>query len=1642
MSKQKLLKNSKKILLVLASLLLVTTIICGVLINTNQVVEEEPVMTVKVLDISSFDEENGEEKIEEGESNTDTGNEADTGKNVAEKTIVERKTVAGKDGIKRAAKYENNSKTYINSSNTVTLQLDGTDDTKIKTSSLTANNIVVKVGETAVTPTTKNLNTATQITNGYRYTLTLSGIPGNGDLSIEIAENTLTDEALNKNGKTTFDSSKIVIDNDAPSVNFGTNGSTTYAKSHSTTVTVTDNKASDSGLVANSLKYVWTQSTTAPANESSFTGTFTNGGTVSSPTATNPSGDNWYLWILAKDNVGNVSKIKSNAFYLDNTPPTLTLSKETYQEGFDGWTLAEGASIDNEGVLTLPNASSTAITKNYRVNGEFWYSTFDGYTSTAKQSSQLGGVNWVSSYYDNNLNPSTSNEGTTRNGWAYSIGLNSWVNNINWYDRNSQAQNPRYGENVKNIKLIFVTGNDNSQPPVKIRNFKMHGQLYSSFYDITVAPEDNSNSIAKIKFAKGSQNVAYFASAGENVDLNTKTFQVTENATYTVYVEDSSGNGAVQTIVVDKIDTTKPTITADNITYGQDLTIKFKDNLSGVTQWAVSDTNTAPTSGWENVPVAEPNVEVTKIKSGLTAGKKYIWVMDAAGNKESKEITVKSIVTFNANGGTTPTASKAVALGENYGELPTPTKEGYVFKGWFTEETGGTKVEANTVVNRQENHTLYAQWEEAVAKFITGKEVNVVMKKLSGSSSATVMTTNQNIKSIQKAQIGTGENQITQEKLQTKRENAITPSQSITTTSVVKVEKTKDSNTPIYMWKDNGTIYWYSEDSTPLLNEDSSYMFIRCAGLTSLDLSSFNTGNVTTMENMFEGCSGLISLDVSSFNTGNVTTMETMFYGCSGLTSLDVSSFNTGNVTNMSYMFGICSSLTSLDLSGFNTGNVTEMCQMFVNCNRLTSLDVSSFNTGNVTDMSFMFYGCSGLTSLDVSSFNTEKVINMRGVFCKCSNITSLDLSSFNTGNVTDMAGMFQECSNLTSLDVSGYNTGNVIDMSYMFYNCSGLTSLDVSGYNTGNVTSMQGMFRNCSQLETIYASDKFVTTKLTSSSSSTNMFDSCTLLVGGAGTTYNSSKVDKTYAHIDGGTSNPGYFTDCYLVKFEANGGTGIMGSQSFANGVEQALRENRYIKKGYSFVNWNTKKDGTGTSYTDGQTVGGFPQTGETTLYAQWQEINATFINGQDVNTIMKKLAGNPSATYSTIDSNITSIERIEEGVEENQIAKAILQQMEENAINYNETIADSTVAVKVQLNSSDVPIYMWYNDGTIYWYSKAYKPALNENASYMFSNLSEVTSIDVSGFKTSNVTSMDEMFSGCSKLKTINASTDFKTTNVTSSSNMFNNCSKLVGAKGTVYNSSIIDKTYAQIDDGEDNLGYFTLKINFGKSVNYSTSSNNVDLTNWKVFYKERKGETYYTYLIYGDYLPNSAVNITDVTKSNSYGVKSSDRTKLLNAMTTTSNWSSLLTGTLNGEAIDYSSSTDTNVYAMGSPKLELWQSSWNTRYPNNSTYTTNKLYIKEYSYGYAVSRTKATPTSSNYSVSMSGAEGYKNSNNADSLYYPHTNSWNSCDGYWLASPSNYSSSNLMNVYYDGKVYYASYSSSYYAFRPVICLPINIE
>ena len=184
---------------------------------------------------------------------------------------------------------------------------------------------------------------------------------------------------------------------------------------------------------------------------------------------------------------------------------------------------------------------------------------------------------------------------------------------------------------------------------------------------------------------------------------------------------------------------------------------------------------------------------------------------------------------------------------------------------------------------------------------------------------------------------------------------------------------------------------------------------------------------------------------------------------------LDLSDWDTSNVTDMGWMFSNCHALTYIDLSKFNTSNVTNMSTMFFNCNSLTSLNLSGWNTSNVTSIGSMFYNCNSLTSLNLSGFDTSNVTVMSAMFNYCNSLTYLDLSGWNTSNVTNMSSMFSRCSYLTYLDLSGFNTSKVADITFLFYDDQLLERLNLVGWNLENLrTNPLGPFWGCPKLTTL----------------------------------------------------------------------------------------------------------------------------------------------------------------------------------------------------------------------------------------------------------------------------------------------------------------------------------------------------------------------------------------------------------------------------------------------------------------------------------------------------------------------------------------------------------------------------------------------
>lgn len=105
--------------------------------------------------------------------------------------------------------------------------------------------------------------------------------------------------------------------------------------------------------------------------------------------------------------------------------------------------------------------------------------------------------------------------------------------------------------------------------------------------------------------------------------------------------------------------------------------------------------------------------------------------------------------------------------------------------------------------------------------------------------------------------------------------------------------------------------------------------------------------------------------------------------------------------------------------------------------------------------------------------------------------IVKLNLQGLDTAQVKYATGMFRNNYYMMDLNVSSFVTSRFESMESMFEKCNGLTNLDVSKFDTSNVTNMFRLF-----------------------------------FVGGAGTKYDPTFIDSTGARIDGGPSNPGYFT------------------------------------------------------------------------------------------------------------------------------------------------------------------------------------------------------------------------------------------------------------------------------------------------------------------------------------------------------------------------------------------------------------------------------------------------------------------------------------------------------------------------------------
>ena len=402
------------------------------------------------------------------------------------------------------------------------------------------------------------------------------------------------------------------------------------------------------------------------------------------------------------------------------------------------------------------------------------------------------------------------------------------------------------------------------------------------------------------------------------------------------------------------------------------------------------------------------------------------------------------------------------------------------------------------------------------AIFLPGKQVNEKIKILAGTDTQTTtppyLTPDTNINSI-----------ITSEEMPSadNREDK----------NIVSIP---ESPYPIYMWFDNGTIYWWSEDKTPALNEDASYMFCRLNNLNDISgvetfdvvgskdisyvfaksiittadsLKKWNTSNVTDMGALLAYNPYLVDISaLKNFDTSKVTQLHAVFSSCSSLENIDaLKNWDVSKVENLNQIFMEASSLSSLKaLKNWNTSSLKYIIGTFSKNDSLTTLEglenwdvskvinmngafsrdhnlenieaIRNWNTQNAKVILGLFYETS-ITSTDpIKDWDTSNVVEMWSLFQGDTKLVDVDLKNWNTSKVTDMNSVFSDCSSIINLDLSTWDTSNVENMSYMFNGLTNLEVLNISSFDTNKVTSFKRMFNNSTKLKNIFVGENWNT--------------------------------------------------------------------------------------------------------------------------------------------------------------------------------------------------------------------------------------------------------------------------------------------------------------------------------------------------------------------------------------------------------------------------------------------------------------------------------------------------------------------------------------------------------------------------------------
>lgn len=290
------------------------------------------------------------------------------------------------------------------------------------------------------------------------------------------------------------------------------------------------------------------------------------------------------------------------------------------------------------------------------------------------------------------------------------------------------------------------------------------------------------------------------------------------------------------------------------------------------------------------------------------------------------------------------------------------------------------------------------------------------------------------------------------------------------------------------------------------------------------DITANNEGQVLEWLELDEKDNTKYNLYVASTGETYLTKGEYLFFTTpfNNAEVVEMKNVNVSRTSSLSKMFSNLKAVKKIDLRDLKgLENVEIMSYLFDGCTNLVEVNMSGLDLSNVESMSYLFKYCSSLKNIYLNGITMDSIVDMDYVFYYCTSLEKVDMVNLGGNDLNNITYMFSGCSKLKIINMQGFNFGTS-ELDDTFSEIQNLEIIDFTNVDIGQVTDMRYLFKNDTKLKTIYVSNTWNVDDVTYDY---NMFDNCTSLVGGNGTTYDDSKTDKSMAVIDN-NEHEGYLT------------------------------------------------------------------------------------------------------------------------------------------------------------------------------------------------------------------------------------------------------------------------------------------------------------------------------------------------------------------------------------------------------------------------------------------------------------------------------------------------------------------------------------